>query len=166
QLDQGVPAVAAIGAATAAVLGDHRCRLVPETQSAVGLLAELPPPAAHGAEVLVVHAVDASSTLVDGLDAAGWTVTSIAPYRSVAARLDARAQLAALRADAVLFASGSAARGWVAQFGTTTPAIVVAMGPQTAADATQLGLKIDVVAADHSLVGMVAALQRTFGESN
>jgi len=37
--------------------------------------------------------------------------------------------------------------------------VVVAIGPQTAAAATQAGLKVSVVAADHSLSGMVKALE-------
>lgn len=89
----------------------------------------------------------------------GWQVTTISPYRSVPARVTAGQQLAALAADAVLFASGSAARAWVAVFGHTTPPVVVAIGPQTAA-IERAGLKVAIVAADHSLPGLVAALQR------
>ena len=68
--------------------------------------------------------------------------------------------MAALSADAVLFASGSAARAWVDVFGDTTPPIVVAMGPRTAAAVTDAGLKVSLVAADHSLPGMVASLEQ------
>ena len=64
-------------------------------------------------------------------------MTAIQPYRSVARQPTAREQLAALSADVVLFAAGSAARAWVEIFGTTTPPIVVAMGPQTAAAAVR-----------------------------
>jgi uroporphyrinogen-III synthase len=83
----------------------------------------------------------------------------VAPYRTVPAQPTAGAQLAALSADAVLFASGSAVRAWVAVFGTATPPLTVAIGPQTAAAAAALDLKVDLVAADHSLSGMVAALE-------
>jgi len=69
-------------------------------------------------------------------------------------------QLAALAADAVLFASGSAARAWAAVFGDAAPPVSVAIGPNTAAAAAAAGLKISLVAADHSLSGMVAALER------
>jgi uroporphyrinogen-III synthase len=161
----GCPAIAAIGSATAAVLGD--CDLVPALQSAVGLLAELPTPTAQWTRrVLVVQAAGAEPTLAAGLRDRGWDAVIVAPYRSVPARLTARQQISALSADAVLFASGSAARSWVDVFGTTTPIMTVAIGPQTAAAAQALGLKIGAVAADHSLSGMVATLVRSIGTAN
>lgn len=152
-------AVAAVGTTTAAALaaaGVH-ASLVPMVQRAAGLLEEFP---AGDGRVLLVQAVDAEPTLADGLAAKGWQVTVITPYRSRPAHPTAGQQLAALAADAVLFASGSAARAWVAVFGDSTPPIVVAMGPRTAAAVTDAGLKVSVVAADHSLPGMVASLER------
>jgi uroporphyrinogen-III synthase len=82
----------------------------------------------------------------------------VAPYRSVAVRPEADRQRTALSADAVLFASGSAARAWAEAFGYRTPPIVVAIGPQTAVAAQQAGLKVTLIAADHSVKGMVDAL--------
>ena len=109
--------------------------------------------------MLVVQAAAAAPELAQGLEAAGWQVTVVAPYRSAPARPSAGQQLAALSADAVLFASGSAARAWVQVFGTSTPPLVVAIGPSTAAAAEEAGLKVALVAADHSVPGMVAALE-------
>ncbi|CAN0314672.1 unnamed protein product, partial [Phaeothamnion confervicola] len=153
------PRIAAVGTATAAALS--RCDLVPETQRAVGLLAAMPPAPPDGSgSVLVVQSAEAAPTLVDGLAAAGWRVTACQPVRAVPAALSAGQQLAALAADAVLFASGSAARAWVSVLGTTTPPIVVALGPQTGADVEAAGLKVSLVAADHSLAGLVMALVR------
>ena len=154
--------VAAVGATTAAEL--PRVDLVPQRQLAAGLLDEFPPVADPGSDtVLVVQAVDAEPTLADGLRAKGWQVTTIAPYRSVPAVPSAGQQLAALAADAVLFASGSAVRAWVQVFGTSTPPITVAIGPQTEAAAVKAGLKMSLVAADHSLVGMIEALEGALG---
>jgi uroporphyrinogen-III synthase len=154
------PAVAAVGVTTGEVMGT--CQLTSAVQSAEGLLAMLP--ARHGGgRILVVQAVDAAPTLVGGLRAGAWEVVVNAPYRSVPAHPPARAQLAALAADAVLFASGSAARAWVSVFGTTTPPIIVAMGPQTAAASRAAGLEVTAVAEDHSLAGLVDALSRTLG---
>ncbi len=157
-------AVAAIGTATAAAVGS--CQLVPAVHSAVGLLAEMPTPPAGGGRVLVVHAVDAAPTLVDGLRAAGWSVTSVSPYRSAALRPTARQQITMLSADAVLFASGSAARAWVEVFGPTTPPVTVMIGPQTARDADAVGIPATAVATDHSIRGLVATLARILGPSN
>ena len=156
--------VAAIGIATAEALrsGGVDVALIPTIQSAVGLLDELP----DAGNVLVIQAANAESTLVDGLRSKGAVVTVVAPYRTVAARVSAGQQLAALSADAVLFASGSAARAWADVFGDSTPPVVVAIGPQTAAAVTEAGLKVSVVAADHSLSGMVLALERYLSKSS
>lgn len=161
-------AVAAVGEATAGVLRDQgvRVSLVPAVQSASGLVAEFPaaPPDAERPagrrSVLLVQAVDAEPVMADGLAAAGWLVTVVTPYRTVAAHPSAADQLAALAADAVLFASGSAASSWAQVFGTATPALVVAIGPRTAAATRGFGLKVDVVATDHSVKGLVDALER------
>jgi uroporphyrinogen-III synthase len=154
---RGPANVAAIGSTTASALvsGDVQVTLVPSQQSAAGLLAEFP----RGAgSVLLVQAVGAEPTMADGLTAIGWQVTTIAPYRTQPARPSAGLQLAALSADAVLFASGSAVKAWVQVFGTSTPPIVVAIGPQTAAAARGFDLKISLIATDHSLQGLVDAL--------
>jgi len=149
--------VAAVGATTAAALGAGgvNVTLVPGDQSADGLLAVFP---SGNGRVLLVQAVDAQPTMAAGLRRSGWNVTGISPYRSAPAHLTAGQQLAAMSADAVLFTSGSAARAWVSVFGQTTPPIVVAIGPQTALAVEQTGLKVSLVAADHSLPGLVAAL--------
>jgi uroporphyrinogen-III synthase len=65
-------------------------------------------------------------------------------------------------ADAVLFASGSAARGWVEVFGTDAPPVVVAIGPETAAATERAGVRVTAVARDHSLAGLVLALAEWF----
>lgn len=155
------PQVAAVGAATAAVLTEAGLgvALVPAQQRAVGLVAQFAASTGTG-RVLLVQAAEASPTMATGLAALGWHVATVQPYRSVPALPTAGQQLAALSADAVLFASGSAARAWVAVFGDTTPPLVVAIGPETAAAAEQVGLKVALVAADHSLSGLVAALER------
>jgi uroporphyrinogen-III synthase len=149
--------VAAVGATTAAALAEGcvTATLVPGRQSAAGLLAEFP---GGPGTVLLVQAAGAEPTMADGLRALGWEVTVVAPYRTTPSRPSAAMQLAALSADAVLFASGSAAAAWVQVFGTSTPPVVIAIGPRTAAAATSVGLKVSLVAADHSLPGLVDAL--------
>jgi uroporphyrinogen-III synthase len=160
-LTSGSPRVAAVGTATAAAL--PRCDLLPGDQSAAGLVAEFP--AGPGA-VLVVQAVDAAPTMVAGLVAKGWTVSAISPYRSRAVTPPGELVTAALAADAVLFASGSAARAWAAAFGPSTPPVVVAIGEQTAAACEATGLKVTLVAADHSVYGMLVTLDRYYAANN
>lgn len=153
------PQVAAVGAATAAVL--PRCELVPRTQSAAGLLEEMPP--GDGAAV-VVQAFHAAPALVEGLRRLGWQVQVFAPYRTQPVQPAAADRSAALAADAVLFASGSAARAWAAAFGRHTPPVVVAIGGQTAAAAEAVGLKVNAISADHSVYGMLVTLSRYLGQ--
>jgi uroporphyrinogen-III synthase len=83
------PNVAAVGTVTAAALEQAgvAVALVPQRQSADGLLAEFPAPPEPGppGRVLLVQAADAAPTLAAGLAATGWAVTAVAPYRSVPA---------------------------------------------------------------------------------
>lgn len=150
------PGVAAVGTATAAALVDRGIEvdLVPAVQQARALVDAVPI-----GRVLVVQALDAAPALVDGLRARGAEVTAVTPYRTVPRQPTAREQLAALSADAVLFASGSAVRAWSAVFGTSVPPIVVVIGPQTAAVAAEVGIPVTSVAAHSSLEGLVDALR-------
>lgn len=155
------PKLAAVGAATAEAL--PRCDLVADTQSAGGLVEVFP----NGpGRVAVVQAVDAASTLVDGLVERHWEVIAVRPYRAVPTTPSTQDQLAALAADAVLFASGSAARAWVHVFGKRTPPVTIAIGKQTAAAAERAGLKISAIAADHSIYGMLVVLSRYLSDGN
>ena len=159
--DAATPKVAAVGSATQAAL--PRCDLVATTQSALGLLEVFP---SGPGRVVVVQAAAADATLVEGLHERGWTVTAISPYRTRSTAPSEHLRAAALAADAVLFASGSAARAWVEVFGLRTPPVVVAIGEQTSAAAKAAGLKVSVVSADHSMYGMLIALSRYFSDAN
>ena len=115
---------------------------------------------------MVVQAVDAAPTLVQGLRDRGWTVAAINAYRAVPMVPTPSQHRAALEADAVLFASGSAARAWVDVFGVHTPPVVVAIGGRTATAAQRAGLKISAISADHSVAGMLETLGRYWTDGN
>jgi len=152
-------AVAAVGSTTAATLSARgwSVDLVPTRQQAEGLVDEFP---TGRGRVLVVQAQAGEATLADGLAAKGWAVTVVRPYRSAPATPSAAQAEQALAADAVLFASGSAARAWSTAFGAVAPQVVVVIGPQTAAAVTAAGLKVTAIATDHSLPGLVRALEQ------
>ena len=157
--------VAAVGATTAAAL--PRADLVAERQSADGLLevfpaAPAPGPDGRASRALVAQARDGARTLTAGLTALGWSVERLDTHVSRPVRPSAGLQLAVLRADAVAFTSGSQARAWAAAMGDAAPPVVVAIGPQTARDVEDSGLKVSSVATDHSLSGVVAAIIRAF----
>jgi uroporphyrinogen III methyltransferase/synthase len=109
----------------------------------------------RGKEILVPRAEDGNPTLVDGLAREGARVSAIALYRTVPATAADPAAAALLRAgriDAIAFASGSAARGFAALFGTEAASLarasrVACMGENCAAAARAAGLPVDGVAA-------------------
>jgi uroporphyrinogen-III synthase len=161
----GRPLVAAVGTATADALG-RVADLVPVDQIAEGLLDAFP---AGSGVVLLAQAAEARPVLAEGLAAKGWTVRTVAAYRTAIGpdglRTDPRwiaAREEARQADAVVFTSGSTVRGWTRVVDLPLPAVTVAIGPATEAVARQETLKMTHVAADHSIDGVVAALLAIF----
>ncbi len=152
--------LAAVGTSTAQRLADLAGRpvdVVPERQLADVLADELIPRLVEPTRILVAQADRAPGTLGDRLQQAGHDVTVITAYSTVLLQPD---PALASAADVLVLASGSAAQGWVEAMGSQRPPIVVAIGPTTAEMAEKLGLKIDGVAADHSLVGLVDEVVR------
>jgi len=131
--------IAAIGPATAEVLRSHGIRvdLVAATHTQEGLRDELP----EGTLLLAA----AEGARQDVLEA-----DFLALYRTI----ELRAELP--DADVALLLSGSAARALAASGGRLP---VVAIGPQTAAEARAVGLEVAAVAAVHDLDGLVEALR-------
>jgi uroporphyrinogen-III synthase len=131
--------IAAIGPATAEALRAHGLRvdLVAATHTQEGLRDELP----DGTLLLAA----AEGARQDVLEA-----DFLPLYRTLELRPDVP------DADVALLMSGSAARALVAT-GARLP--VVAIGPQTAAEARAAGLEVAAVAASHDLDGLVEALR-------
>jgi uroporphyrinogen III methyltransferase / synthase len=131
--------VAAIGPATAEALRSHGLRvdLVASTHTQEGLRDELP----EGTLLLAA----AEGARRDVLDA-----DFLPLYRTVELRPDVP------EVDVALLMSGSAARA-LAAAGARVP--VVAIGPQTAAEARTAGLEVAAVAVVHDLDGLVEALR-------
>lgn len=152
---------AAVGTRTAAVLAEWAGRpvtVVPERHTAADLVAAMPDPAPEACRVLVAQADRAAPTLVDGLRGRGYDVAAVVAY-TTRLRTPTAAEDAKVRdADAVAFASGSAAEAWVQAVGLWTPTHVIAIGPTTAQVARQAGLQVTAVAADHSVEGLAAAV--------
>src|SRR3954469_25001159 len=109
----------------------------------------------RGKEVLVPRAEEGNPALVDGFAREGARLSAVPLYRTVpvtAADPGAAALLRAGRIDAIAFASGSAARGFAALFGTEAPSLAAAsrvacMGETCAEAARAAGLPVDAVAA-------------------
>ena len=151
---------AAVGTRTAAELKRLAGRpvdVVPSRQTAAELL-EAMPPGGSGQIVVVAHADRADPALAVGLSGLGYRVRAVVAYRTLARRPSAEERVAAVSADAVAFASGSAAQAWHDAIGTETPAVVVAIGPTTEGAARACGLTVTHVAHDHDVQGLVQAV--------
>jgi len=131
--------IAAIGPATAEALRTHGLRvdLIAATHTQEGLREALP----EGTLLLAA----AESARLDVLDA-----DFLPLYRTIELRPDVP------EADVALLMSGSAARA-LAAAGARVP--IVAIGPQTAAEARAAGFEVAAVAATHDLDGLVEALR-------
>ena len=157
--------VAAVGPATAGAvraLGVEPA-FVPD-RFAAGEIADGLEPLA-GARVLLPQSEIAEPSFADGLRARGATVDVVDAYRTVGLG-PAAADLTRLeRADAILLASGSAARALAAAAVLSERTLIVCIGPSTAEAAETAGLRVDLVAEDATGQGMIRALVSHFGES-
>jgi uroporphyrinogen-III synthase len=131
--------IAAIGPATAEALRSHGLRvdLVATTHTQEGLRDELP----AGTRLLAA---------AEGARQDVFEADFLPLYRTIELRPEVP------EADVALLMSGSAARS-LAGRGARVP--VVAIGPQTAAEARAAGLDVIGVAATHDLDGLVEALR-------
>ncbi len=140
--------------------------LVPSgQQSSEGLLADWPP---YDAvldpldRVFLPRADIATETLVAGLKERGWEVDDVTAYRTVRAApppAPIREALKGGRVDAVLFTSSSTVRNLVGIAGKPHESTVIAaIGPQTAATARELGLRVDVESAEPNVPALVDSL--------
>lgn len=166
----GPAKVAAIGPSTAEALLARgiRADLVPERFIAEALVEAFAEQEMAGARVLVPRAEGARPELVDGLEELGATVDELTLY--VSAVPDARSEdgLHRLRAgevDWVTFASSSTVRNLLDMLGGDAtllrPVRVACIGPVTAQTAAKLlGRQPDVVASQHTIPGLVAAMAK------
>lgn len=153
--------LAAVGAATARALAAHHlvADLVPDEATAEALAAAFPAPGSDGRPVLFPRAAEGRTVLADRLRAAGWDVEEVDAYRTLPANPHQPAVAAAASADVVTFTAPSTVAAFVTLVGADRmPPVVACIGPVTAEAARRAGLRVDVVAADHSAPGLVAAL--------
>jgi len=157
--------LAAIGPATAAALTARglQAAVMPERAVAEALLEVILHP--EGQRFLLPLADLARDTLRVGLQAAGAEVVEVPAYSTVLAEPSPEA-LAAIESgvDVLTFTSSSTVRNFVEHVGQSTAqalaaqARVVTIGPITAATAREFGLRVDVVATEHTIVGLVDAM--------
>ena len=159
----GPARIAAIGPGTSAALAGHRlvADLVPDEFVAEALLEAFP---CGAGDVLLPRAAVAREVLPQGLAAKGWTVDVVEAYRTGVASPRPEDLAAAAAADAITFTASSTVTNYLAAAGrANVPPLVVCIGPVTAATAVGAGLRVDVVAAEHSIDGLVTALLSALG---
>lgn len=156
---ESFPLVAAVGSATANTLGSPAALVADPARADV--LAEIFP--VGEGRVLVVQGSLADEALSRAIEDKGWDVVRVVAYRTLHLRPSREAMLPALAADVLLLASASAASAWFDAFGTSTPPIVVAIGPSTARVARDLGLVLSAVAQEQTLESLVATAESVVG---
>ncbi len=161
--------VAAIGPGTARELAERgvRADLVPERFVAEALLDAFPAPSASGERVLLARAEQARDVLPEGLAERGYVVDVLAVYRTVKTDPDptALARVRDGKVDALTFTSSSTVTNFcdlVGAFSEAQP-LVVSIGPVTSKTASELGLRVDAEATEHTIDGLVATLLEALG---
>ena len=135
--------------------------LVPATFTTAALGRAFP---RGNGRILCPRADIAPEGLEDALRAKGWSPTRVDAYRTRFPRSlprEARLALAEGRVDAVTFTSASSVRGFVGALGAVRGLPkVAAIGPVTAREAREHGLRVHAVARPHTVGGLVAAVER------
>jgi uroporphyrinogen III methyltransferase/synthase len=171
--------VAAVGPATETALRHWGVEpdLVPEVATTAALAQSFPPgPGASTAasgrmvppgsgDVLLARADLANPGLAVVLRDKGWRTTEVVAYHTVpVGTLDpaARRRLDAGEVDWVAFTASSTVEGFLRGYGGPPPPgiRVAAIGPVTADTARAAGIRVAATATEHTIPGLVAAIER------
>ncbi|MFQ5826031.1 MAG: uroporphyrinogen-III C-methyltransferase [Dehalococcoidia bacterium] len=157
--------ICAIGGATAQELERHGIAsdLVPQEYSSQGILHSLKAEEVRGRRFLLPRADIAGEELVGWLSGLGAKVDQVVTYRTVpASEGHMRAREVLETVDAVTFTSSSTVRGLMNLLGGDRTALqgktIACIGPVTADTARELGLEVDILAREHTIPGLVAAM--------
>jgi uroporphyrinogen-III synthase len=156
--------VAAIGDGTGQAFRGWARRspdLMPSTFTTAALARAFP--RGHG-PVLCARADIAPEGLEDALAEKGWSPERVDAYRTRMAKslpAETRAALRDGRVDAITFTSASTVRGFVGAVGVVRgDPRVVCIGPVTAREARERGMRVAAVARPHTIDGLVDAVER------
>lgn len=162
---------AAVGPTTAQALRARGVEpeLMPDEANGLALANALPD--VRGKRVLLVRAAAAAADLPTRLRERGAAVEELAVYRTIegpeSSALPLREALADADLAAIVFASGSAVRGYVALGGT--PSVrAITIGPRTTAVAREFGFQVIAEAEGQSAEALAAAVVGVIpvGETN
>jgi uroporphyrinogen III methyltransferase/synthase len=165
--------IAVIGPATAREAERLGLRVSYRPQEYIGEALAAGIPAQPGERVLLALAAAARPALREGLLARGIIAEQVAVYDTVPGEGDAAQLRAALAEgiDAVTFASSLTMHhfadltrhaGYAGPAEALGNAVIACIGPVTAAAAQEAGLRVDVVAAEHTIPALVQVLHLWF----
>lgn len=163
--------VGAIGPATARALEEKGVRpdYLPEIYTSQGFLAGLKKKDIAGCKVFLPRADIAGNELSDGLAKLGAEVQQVTAYRTVTATKSiSQAKLMLLRGeiDVITFTSASTVNSLLAilgqRWGVIKQARLACIGPNTAVALADKGLKADIVATEHTVPGLIEAMEEYF----
>jgi uroporphyrinogen III methyltransferase / synthase len=122
-----------------------------------------------GCRILLPRSDIAPRDLVDGLARLGAEPFDVAAYRTVApadVAAEGKRRLLAGKIDVITFASSSTVANLVALLDGDVESIneakVACIGPATAAAAAKAGIRVDILAQEHTIPGLVAAMESYF----
>ena len=164
--------VVAIGPETAGRLEaeDVRAYLVPAKYQAEGILEGLNPAEIHGRRILMPRASKAREILPETLRQWGALVDVVHAYKTVLPQ-DYQYGLRELfekQIDVITFTSSSTVENFVRLLEGEDPVTILrgvtiaCIGPITARTAVDIGLQVDIVSAEFTIPGLVAAIVRFY----
>jgi len=163
--------IGAIGPATAKALEDKGLYpdYIPKTYTSRGFLKGLKKQDVVGRRVLLPRADIAGNELSDGLVKLGATVHQVTAYRTATvsnSSSQAKQMLLSGEIDVITFTSASTVNGLLDILGRKWEVIKTArlacIGPNTAAALADKGLKADIVSREHTMSGLVEAIELYF----
>ncbi|MFC1991793.1 uroporphyrinogen-III C-methyltransferase, partial [Chloroflexota bacterium] len=142
---------------------------IPEVYSNEGIITGLKKQNIAGQQLLLPRADIADKALVEGLNQLGASVQEVAVYRTVPATealTRAKQMLLAGEIDVITFTSSSTVSNLISAFGgeplTLNGVKVACIGPKTAETAVKAGLKVDIMAEEQTIPGLVISLEEHF----
>ncbi len=163
--------IGAIGTATASALKKNGLipDYIPDIYTSQGFLAGLRSWDIARQRFLLPRADIADKELTEGISQLEAEVHEVAVYSTMPAAdtiSQAKQMLLASEIDIITFTSSSTVSNLVAVFKEKLPVInsakVACIGPKTADMAVRAGLKVDIVASEHTISGLVAAIEQYF----
>jgi len=163
--------IGAIGPATAKALETRGIvpDYLPKVYTSRGFIAGLKSHGISGQRFLLPRADIADKELAQGISRLSAQVHDVATYRTVPvteAISQAREMLLSDQIDVITFTSSSTVSNLMAVFKEERPLLnntkAACIGPKTADTAARAGLKVDIVAKEHTIPGLVAAIEEHF----